>query len=597
MVIIIDNAAKKPNGGKMKQRSNSLMFKIILLCAGLVLVSSLTIHLFAYRAAKSSIEYTLGQMALNITQSVDSTIDADKFEALVKSQDRNAEYYTQLKKELISMRQSTGLKFLYTMSKTDKGDYIYVVDGQKAGSEDESLLGDVEDHVSDSMLSSLKGKEAYEFSSDKRWGKLISGYVPIKDSTGNVVGMLGADFDASYMVDKLGNANRQIFIAAGIAFISSLLLSIVVAYMIIRSLKNLETKIELITNGDLTVQVGTNRSDEVGSLSRAFQTMVDSMSFMINNIRHHSETVVGEIDSLNNNVDISNKATEEITKIVSEIADGAATQVNSMVEVEDSMERVFTEIKKITNNIDQVNNDSDTCMNDMQEASEKLENTVEQINLVNNTVESTALVMKKLEDKFKEVLAFSDIVTAISRQTNLLALNASIEAASAGEHGKGFAVVADEIKNLAKQSSEASKRINELIIAVQEEIDHSSEAIGSGVVQARDGVSVMSQVKCYLDKLSDSNRTINIRIKEIATAIIHIEDDGKNVVEKATALSKVAKELSAGTQQTSAETEEQYAIMEAIRNDLVTVKNLMGKLGGSVNQFKVSNIEMENNVN
>lgn len=572
----------------MKKRFNSLMFKIIILCAGLVLVSSLTIHFFAYQAAKNSIEYTLGQMALNITRSVDNTVDADQFTELVTTKDMNHTYYTELKQELIKMRTNTGLKFLYTMSKTDDGAYIYVVDGTEAGEKGESLLGDVERDMSDAMKACFEGKETYEFTNSDEWGELISGYVPIKNASGEVIGMMGADFDANYMVDKLSDANMKIFMAAGVAFVLSILLAVIVSYLIIRSLKDLQSKIRLIKDGDLTVPVGTKRSDEIGSLSRAFQVMVGNMSSMITNIRDHSETVLREVDSLNSSVDVSNKATEEITKIVGVIAHGAASQVDSVEEVGRSMESVFKEIEHITDNIEQVNHDSDHCVKDMQDASAKLENSVDQINLVNDTVDSTATVMKKLEDKFKEVLAFSEIVSSISKQTNLLALNASIEAASAGEHGKGFAIVATEIKNLARQSSDASKKINELIMAVQEEIDNSSEAIGSGVIQARNGVAVMDEVKQYLDKLSASNQKINSRIKEITTAIVHIEDHGKNVLDKTTSLSQIAKELSEGTQHTSAETEEQYAIMEAIKNDLMNVKIKMEELGSTVNQFKVN---------
>ncbi len=569
----------------MMKRFNSLMFKIILLCAGLVIAASLTVHFFAFRAAKNSIEYTLGQMALNITRSVNTTIDTEKFAELLETQDMKNEYYTQLREELINMKNDTGLKYLYTMSKSDNEDFIYVVDGMETG---ESLLGDVEPEMTDTMIACFEGKEGYEYSSTEDYGQLISGYIPIKNTSGEVIGILGADFDAGYMVEQLGGANKDIFMASIITVILSILVAVGFSFIIIRSLKNLRSNVSLIKAGDLTIQVGTNRSDEVGSLSRAFQSMVENMSDMISKIRSNSQQVLREVESLNVSVDVTSKATEEITTIVGQIATGASSQVDSVKEVEDSMGQVFTEIETITNHIDSVNNDSDKGMKEMQEASEKLETTVQQIVLVNDTVDSTSAVMKKLEDKFKEVLAFSDIVSAISKQTNLLALNASIEAATAGEHGKGFAIVATEIKNLANQSNDASNKINELILAVKEEINHSSEAINQGVLQARNGVTVMSEVQEYLNKFSESYYKINSRIKEVSTALVHIEDNGNNVLHMTSSLAQIAEELSAGTQQTSAATEEQYAIMEGIKNDLINVKNKMEELSTSVNQFKIN---------
>lgn len=571
----------------MKKRINSLMVKIILLCTGLVLVSSLTIHFFAYRTAKTTVEDILGNMALNITQSVSKTIDSDKFAELKTADDMNNDYYIKLRKELSGVKDKTGLKYLYTMRKTEDGKYCYVVDGININSNGASLLGEEENQISDKLVAAFQGKSEFEFTKDKKWGELVSGYVPIKDADGKVIGILGADFDASHMVTQLAKADRDMYTAVFIILIFSIILAIGIAYILIRSVKRLQAKINQIKTGDLTVQVDVRSKDEIGSLSEAFQSMINNMSSMISNIRNHSRRVVEEVDSLNSSVDVTNNATEEITKIVSEIASGAIAQVDKVVEVEDSMQRVFREIENITDHISQVNGDSDTAMKDMQEASGILKGSVKQINLVNDTVETTASVMKKLEDKFKEVLTFSDIVTAIAKQTNLLALNASIEAASAGEHGKGFAVVASEIKNLAKQSSDASKKINELILAVKEEIDHSSEAIGSGVVQARNSVSVIFEVEQYLKKQGDSNEKINTRIKEISQAIVNIDSDSKNILEKTTSLSRIAKELSAGTQQTSAETEEQYAIMEGIKNDLVSVRTMMEELQETVNQFKI----------
>jgi methyl-accepting chemotaxis protein len=66
-----------------------------------------------------------------------------------------------------------------------------------------------------------------------------------------------------------------------------------------------------------------------------------------------------------------------------------------------------------------------------------------------------------------EISKVTETITEISEQTNLLALNATIEAARAGEAGKGFAVVANEIKELAKQTSDATQEIKRKIESVQ----------------------------------------------------------------------------------------------------------------------------------
>jgi hypothetical protein len=69
------------------------------------------------------------------------------------------------------------------------------------------------------------------------------------------------------------------------------------------------------------------------------------------------------------------------------------------------------------------------------------------------------------------------IISGIADQTNLLALNATIEAARAGELGKGFAVVASEVKDLARETASATKKVSDQIAGIQA----SSKAVASGI--------------------------------------------------------------------------------------------------------------------
>lgn len=571
----------------MKRLRESLMLKIILLCVGLVLFASITMRFYAYGTARKSMNDTMGQTALNITSSVVGQIDLEKFEQLQSKKDMDQDYYLKLRQKLSSIRSYTGLKYLYTMRKLSDKKYIYVVDGAALDDKDPSNLGEVETNISDVMKNAFEGKKGYELSFDKKWGYLASAYVPIKNKNGETIGILAADFNADHINKRLKKANFDMMVSTGVIVFISILLSIALSYLMIRGLKHLQSKIRLVNQGDLTVKVFNHRSDEVGQVSEALQLMLDSLASIISNIRNHTVEVIHNVNIINSSMDDCNTASEEIARAMNEIMIGAAKQVESVDTVTETLEKVFAEIKSITENITMVNQDSDTAMKDMREASDILTGSVQQINLVNNTVDTTAAMIKQLEVKFLEVLSFSDSVSDIASQTNLLALNASIEAASAGEHGKGFAVVASEIKKLSEQSNIASKRIHSLINEVQENISKSSDAIEAGVFEARNGVKVISQVEEYLNKLEKSNKKVDIKIKEIAGAIGNIEKSSKDVLLRSEELADISKNFNDGTQQAAAGTQEQLAVTEGVRNSLLQVRDKMEQLELAVNHFNI----------
>jgi len=71
------------------------------------------------------------------------------------------------------------------------------------------------------------------------------------------------------------------------------------------------------------------------------------------------------------------------------------------------------------------------------------------------------------------------VITGIAEQTNLLALNATIEAARAGEAGKGFAVVANEVKELARETAQATEEVSSRVAAIQGDVQNVVGALAS----------------------------------------------------------------------------------------------------------------------
>jgi methyl-accepting chemotaxis protein len=109
-------------------------------------------------------------------------------------------------------------------------------------------------------------------------------------------------------------------------------------------------------------------------------------------------------------------------------------------------------------------------------------------------------------------------IQGISEQTNLLALNAAIEAARAGDAGRGFAVVADEVRNLAQRTQTATVEIQEMISQLQSSANQAVDLMEQSVVEAAEGVDLVTRAGGELDKIVEQVQKINDMNFHIASA-------------------------------------------------------------------------------
>ncbi|MEO5366394.1 MAG: methyl-accepting chemotaxis protein [Magnetococcus sp. WYHC-3] len=107
---------------------------------------------------------------------------------------------------------------------------------------------------------------------------------------------------------------------------------------------------------------------------------------------------------------------------------------------------------------------------------ERLTESGSELEQANQHSENNARIIAGLAQATEEIKKVVKMVKNIAGQTNMLALNASIEAAGAGEAGKGFAVVANEVKELAKQTAEATGMISQKVDEIERNAARASEA-------------------------------------------------------------------------------------------------------------------------
>ncbi len=150
----------------------------------------------------------------------------------------------------------------------------------------------------------------------------------------------------------------------------------------------------------------------------------------------------------------------------------------------------------------------------------------------------------KLDASSQEIGVVVKLITSIAEQTNLLALNATIEAARAGEAGKGFAVVASEVKELARETAEATQRITDMIDALQEDSSHVTTAL-TGITDLIHQISdAQTSIAGAVEEQSATTNEISRSVGDVASTAEATTQDISGVVDKLDSIQAEARTLS-----------------------------------------------------
>lgn len=124
-------------------------------------------------------------------------------------------------------------------------------------------------------------------------------------------------------------------------------------------------------------------------------------------------------------------------------------------------------------------------------------------------------LFNQLQDQYRQIAGFANIISGIASQTSLLSLNASIEAAHAGEHGRGFAVVAAEIKKLSEDTQHNAKDIIQLLQAMSNVIAQVTAAAqdGNGLVQ--ETMNQFISTSALMDEIVVSESQVQTSLEQV----------------------------------------------------------------------------------
>lgn len=372
----------------------------------------------------------------------------------------------------------------------------------------------------------------------------------------------------------------------GVGFVVSLILSYVVSKRLVQPLTKMNELLELVKEGDLSVQMQYKGNGEIAQLAKGFNMMIDNLQVMTKDIKGLSDKLTHsfvEIETIAKDVAVGS---EETAHTVVELAGGVLEQADATESANEMISNIVTQLNIMNTHMSEAKAQAKISIDAIAKGQDNIE--LQKNKMEDNKAASAkaAGAITELSRVAEEITSIVDVIEAISTQTNLLALNAAIEAARAGEAGKGFAVVADEIRKLAEQTIESTKRISDIVENITDsvhvavtEIDIAQKSVGAQAEALTDSIE-------SFENIAGAVEVIIHNIETSAETTEQVNEASKVASNEMMSVARISEKSTASTQEVAATTQEQTSQINMVNDYILGVSELVDSLSDSVQRFK-----------
>jgi methyl-accepting chemotaxis protein len=350
-----------------------------------------------------------------------------------------------------------------------------------------------------------------------------------------------------------------------------------VARSITRPINEVVESLNRISKGDLTQDIPEalrNRPDEAGDLARAIHTMSKRLRELMIELSQGVQTLAAasaELSTVSSQSAASVRATSEKSSTVAaaseEMSANSVSVAAGMEQATANLTTVASATEEMTATIGEIAANSERARTITADATQQ--------------AQRVTASMRELSQAAQAIGIVTETITTISEQTKLLALNATIEAARAGAAGKGFAVVAHEIKELARQTAEATEDIKAKVGGIQTSTTGTLDGLGRiseviGLVN-----EIVNTIATAIEEQSGVTRDIASNVSEAATGV---KDANERVAQISTVSQTVAKDIATVNQAAG----DISSGSELVLTSAAELSRLADNLQRMVGRFKVS---------
>ena len=296
---------------------------------------------------------------------------------------------------------------------------------------------------------------------------------------------------------------RTKILAMGIGLFAaaSMVLALLAARTLVNPIRVAADTAEKVAAGNLTVEVSTRRSDELGRMLNSIGAMV-----------HNLGTLVGQVkDSGNQLASSATKigvATEQQEQISQRFGAAGSQIAASVHEISATSTELLGTMSEVAAGVDATANLADRARGDIQQMEQTMQ-------LLATATESVSVKLALISERATNIDKVVTTITQVADQTNLLSLNAAIEAEKAGTYGLGFSVVAREIRRLADQTAVATLDIEQIVGDMRSAVASGETEMERFDNQVTRGVSEAIRLSGQLGDIIEGVETLKPRFESV----------------------------------------------------------------------------------
>jgi twitching motility protein PilJ len=295
-------------------------------------------------------------------------------------------------------------------------------------------------------------------------------------------------------------------------------------------------EIEDLADGDLTVAASVTE-DFTGAIADSINYSIDQLRELVATINLTAEQVFG--------------AVKDTQTTATQLAAASEHQALQIAAASNAIHDMSASIEQVSANASESSSVAERSVAIANKGNQVVHNTINGMDNIRDQIQDTSRRIKRLGESSQEIGDIVSLIDDIADQTNILALNAAIQASMAGDAGRGFAVVADEVQRLAERSSSATKQIETLVRAIQNDTNEAVISMEQTTTEVVRGARLAQDAGVALEEIEGVSKVLAALIESITNAAQQQAALGQQISETMTVIQQTTTQTTSGTAATA----------------------------------------------